>query len=263
MTAEKKFLVDVGMRDLPFPMKVISRADANGQATVAGISINARIMQEFEAHWIDRFIQIVHQHRDSIGTETLRRNILDYVAALKAATVRVDFSYPFFVEKRTPVADEKCLVRYLCTYSAKTSSIGGEPKVIFKIEVPCITTYPVSDQDDPGGLFGQLSVVDIEVESKKEIYPEDLVELVDECALAPVYSFLTKEDQHAIIHKVHSEKKTSVITVDEIKQRLARDKGVDWYSVRCANFGMLHSYSTVIGTEKSSWIPFSGYDSEV
>jgi len=27
-----------------------------------------------------------------------------------------------------------------------------------------------------------------------------------------------------------------------------------------SRFGMLHSYSTVIGTEKSSWVPSSGYE---
>ena len=81
MVDTKKFLVDVGMRDLPFPMKVISKKDPEGQSTVANISINARIMQNFEARWIDKFIQILHRHRDGIGPQTLRVNILDYLTA--------------------------------------------------------------------------------------------------------------------------------------------------------------------------------------
>ena len=260
MNDKKKFLVDVGMRDLPFPMKVISRADPEGQPTVAHISINAHIMQAFEAGWIDTFIQIVHQHRDRIGTQTLKGTILDYIEALHAATVKIDFAYPFFVEKTTPVSGEKCLVRYLCTYSVKASSIEDSPKVIFKIEIPCITTYPTSDPVHPGGLFGQLSLLTLEVESRKDIYPEDLVELVDKHALAPVYSFLTEEDQRFIIHKIHSEKQTSVVMTDGIKGELARNSDIDWYAIRCSNFGMLHSYSTVIGTEKSSWVPSSGHE---
>ncbi len=125
---EQRFLVDVGMRDLPFPMKVISKADPEGQFTIANISIDARIMQGFEARWIDKFIQIVHQHRDRIGTKTLRANILDYLTSLNVATVRIDFDYPFFVEKLTPVSKEKCLVRYLCTYSARVSAVERNPK---------------------------------------------------------------------------------------------------------------------------------------
>ncbi|HUU49902.1 MAG TPA: GTP cyclohydrolase, FolE2/MptA family [Nitrospinota bacterium] len=260
MSGEKKFLVNVGMKDLPFPIKVVSKAEPEGQATVANISIDARIMQEFEAHWIDKFIQIVHKHHDRIGTKTLRENILDYIEALKAKNVRIDFDYPFFIEKTTPVSKEKCLVKYQCTYSARTSAIEEVPKIIFKMNIPCITTYPASGIETEGGLFGQLSILTMEVESRDDIYPEDLVSLVDKHSLSPVYSFLTKEDQLSIIHKVHSEKKTSVVVIDHIKNELAHNRNIDWYAVRASNYGMLHSYSTFIGTEKSSWIPFSGYE---
>lgn len=57
MVDQKKFLVDVEMRDLPFPMRVLSKLDSDGQHTVVNISISARIMQEFEARWIDTFIR--------------------------------------------------------------------------------------------------------------------------------------------------------------------------------------------------------------
>jgi GTP cyclohydrolase I len=262
MADEKRFLVDVGMRDLPFPIRVDSRRNPEGQSTVAHISIQARIMQEFEANWIDKFIRIVHQHRDRIGTATLRVNIMDYVEELRASMVKIDFDYPFFVEKTTPVSDRPNLVHYECTYSAKVDPSREKPKVMQKMSIPVITTYPASAPDKPGGLFGQLSVVAVEVQSEENIYPEDLVEIADRHALAPIYSFLTDEDQTHLIEKIHTEKKTSVVMTDEIKKDLARWEEIDWYSVSCSNFGMLHSYSTVIGTEKSAWVPFSGYGSE-
>jgi GTP cyclohydrolase FolE2 len=132
--------------------------------------------------------------------------------------------------------------------------------VFFKMAIPCITTYPASDPEKTGGLFGQLSVVAIETESQKDVYPEDLLDLVDRHALSPIYSFLTKEDQEFVIRKIHTEKKTSVVMLDEIRSELAQNRSLDFYSVTCSNFGMLHSYTTVIGTEKSMWVPFSGYE---
>lgn len=257
MKEEKRFLQDVGMSDLPFPLKVQSRDNKDGQHTIAQISIAARIMHEFEARWIDKFVQIVHQHQDNIGSETLKINILDYMKELNATKVKVDFNYPFFIEKRTPVSKESCLVRYMCTYSASVSKSDLKPKTSLKITVPCITSYPASDIDKPGGLFGQLSSVEIEVQSHNEIYPEDLIELVDKYALVPVYSFLTEEDQAFVINKVHSEKKSSVVMIDEIKDALANMREIEGYSVSCSNYGMLHSYSTFIGTAKSMWIPLS------
>ncbi len=262
MIDEKQYLVDVGMQDLPFPMRVISKTDSGGQHTIANISINARIMQEFEARWIDKFIQIVHDHRERIGTVSLRGNILDYVAELNATLVRIDFEYPFFIEKTTPVSKEKCLVKYQCIYSAKAISTEKEPTIHFRMKIPCITTYPGSLPEEPGGLFGQLSIVDIDVQSKKDVYPEDLVSIVDRHSLSPVYSFLTQKDQHAIIQKVHTVQISSVSMLEKIKQDLSRNRAIEMYSVLCSNYGMLHSYSTIIGTEKSRWVPFSMVSSD-
>jgi GTP cyclohydrolase FolE2 len=260
MTKETRFLVDVGMDGLPFPIKALSRVNPDGQATIANVSIKARLMHEFEAQWIDRFIQVLHKHRDAVGPKTLRANVPDYMRELKATAVRVDFEYPFFVEKLTPVSKEKCLVQYACSYAAKSPSLDTPPTAIFRIKVPCITTFPTSDQAKPGGLFGQLSVIAVEIEAVQDVYPEDVVAMVDKHALAPVYSFLTAEDQTEVIRKIHSERKTSVVMVDEVKGELARQDGIDSYSVECSNYGMLHSYATVLRTEKSMWAPFSGYD---
>jgi GTP cyclohydrolase I len=258
MEEKNKFLEDVGLRNLPFPMKVVSKAEPDGQHTIANISISARIMHGFEAKWIDKFIQIIHQHKDRIGAKTLRSHILDYLDQLKATSVRIDFEYPFFVEKTTPASKEKCLVRYFCTYSAKVTSAEGVAKIIFKIDIPVITTYPGSSADKPGGLFGQLSVITVELASEKDIFPEDIVEMVDKHALAPVYSFLTQQDQEHVINIVHSMEKTSVDMVDAIKKELAFNRDISWYSVKSSNYGILQSYSTIIGIEKGAWIPFSG-----
>jgi len=263
MKPEARFLVDAGIKGLPFPMRVVSKVQPEGQQTVADISISSLIYREIEAGWIDRFVQVLHEHRDRVGTKTLRANIRDYMERLKALMVRVDFDYPFFIEKRTPVLQEKCLVRYRCTYSARCSDMKSEVAAIFTIQVPVITTYPVSADEVPAGLFGQLSVVTVEVETQADVFPEDLVELVDRHALVPVFSFLTKEDQQFVIQKVHSSRKTSVAMIDEIKDELRFMPGIDSYTIRCTNFGMLHSYSTFVGTEKSMWVPFSGVESEI
>ena len=259
MPKEKRILVHVGMNDMPFPMRVSSRVEPDGQPTVGNISIRARISNEFEANWIDKFIQIVHQHRDKIGTRNLKANTLDYLRELNATSAEITYQHPFFIEKITPKSKEKCLVKYMCLQSAKASSLDEIPRTLFKIEVPVITTDPASAGEKDGGLFGQTSIVSVEVKADREIVPEDIVDIVDRHALSPVFSFLTSDDQMHIIQKIHTETKSSVVMTDEIKEDLARDPEISWFSVRCSNFGMLHSYSTVVATERSPWVPFSGY----
>lgn len=256
METEKRFLVDVGMAGLPFPVKVISEKNKDGQQTIAKISVNARIMKEFEAKWIDKFIKIAHSHMGKICTMALKINIMDYLNEMNASMVKIDFDYPFFAEKQTPVSGEKCLVSYQCMYSCKASIIEKEPKIIFKISIPALTTYPVSDLKQKSSLFAQTSIVELEIESEKDIFPEELISIVDRYALSPVYSFLTEEDQKFLINKLHSEKKTSVVMLDEIKEELSLNKNISWYRLQCSNYGILHSYHTIISTEKSIWVPY-------
>jgi GTP cyclohydrolase I len=242
-------------------MRVASRSDPDGQHTVASISISARLDHEFEARWIKTLIQTVHNHRETIGTRTLKKNVFDYLGALNATDVSITFSYPFFVEKLAPVSKEKSLARHLCAYTAKASSSTGKARVFFKIQIPCLTTYPNIQSDQLGGLFGQLSSVVVETESDEDVYPEDIVDIVDRQALAPIYSYLSERDEEFIIQKVHSERRTSVQVTDDVKQELAKRKEIVWFSVRCSNFGMLHSYATLIGSEKSLWGSYEDWQS--
>jgi len=259
MSTNKRFLVEVGIRDLPFPLKVRSRENPDGQPTVASINISARIMQRFEARWIDSFIRVLHRQKDVIGTEWLTENVDAYLDELNASKVCVDFTFPFFIEKLTPVSNERCLVRYMCTRSAKLFSAHSKPTNSLQMEIPCITSYPVSAPTGSGGLFGQLSIFDIMVESDGAVFPEELVEIVDRHAVAPLYSFLTEEDQTYMIDRVHSTEKTSVVVTDEVKDELAQNRAISSYTVRCSNFGMLRPYSTFLATEKNKWVPGSGW----
>lgn len=261
MENQQRVIEDVGMANLQFPIRVLSGRNPQGQDTVATITVNARILQEFEARWIDRFIQVLHRHRGVVGATALQGQALDYMHELNARSVNLAYEFPYFIEKTTPVSREQCLVRYRCAYAVRVHALNSEPTVLFRIEVPAITTYPGSSRHTPGGLFGQLSRIGLEVMARGDIYPEDLVEMVDRHALAPLYSYLTEEDQRHIIERVHTEEKNSVLVVDAIKLELARRQDIEWYAVKSTNYGMLHSYSTMVGLEKSPWIPFSGYES--
>lgn len=260
---EKRFLADAELHNLPFPIRVISRQYPAGQQTIANISISARIMDEFQVRWIDRFIQVAHQHQHSLGTESLKSDLLDYQKALRASRVRLNFDYPFFMGQTTPVSGEQCLVQYNCSFSAEITAVDLTPEITFEVHIPVITTYPGSVPDKPGGLFGQSSVIAIAIRSDVDIYPEDLVDLANRHALMPVYSFLTEADQDYIIQKVHSHTKTSLLVMDEIRAELAYDRRINWFSVRCSNYGILHPYSTVIGIEKSYWVPFTQIEEEL
>ena len=261
MSKGKAFLIDVGIQNFLFPIRAFSKREEAGQPTIATISIKARIMKEFEAEWINKFINIAHKHRETIGTDTLKTNIKDYVEELHANSVQIEMEYPYFVEKTTPKSQEPCLMKYNCKYVGKYPSLDNDVKIIFGIECPIITTYPVGNHSGPKkGYLPQLSKLFIEIEPNHNIFPEDVVDLADKNSLSPIYSYVTKEDQQYIIERTQSDYHSSIDTTDSIRQSLAHNPEVNWFSINCSNLGMIHSYTTLISTEKSHWVPGSYFD---
>lgn len=240
---------DVGVSDLPHPIRAPSRADSQGQPTVARISVEASVARQFEVDWIDRFVQVLHAHRERISTRDLRQDVGAYMEAFEARMVEVTLDYPFFVEKRTPQTGQKCLVKHDCTYSLVALSPAATPRVFFRITVPCITTGPSPDGRRRGSSVSQLSTVPLETESQRDVYPEDLVALVDRNALAPLYSFLAPEDREDILRRIRTQRRTSVEMVERVRGELAADPSLGFYSLRCLDSSFLHTYHTIIGEE--------------
>jgi GTP cyclohydrolase FolE2 len=240
-------LVDVGVADLTYPVRVPSRADPRGQPTVARISVEASVAREFETDWVGRLMQVLHAHRDSAGPQALKRDVGACVEAFDASVVEVTLEYPFFVEKRLPRTGLKCLVKYDCACSVVALSAEAAPRVFFTIAVPCITTGPSPAGWRAGVPLSQSSTVTIETESQRDVFPEDLVALVDRNALAPLYSFLAPEDQTDVLRLIQAGRRTGVEMVGRIRSELAEDLSLGYYSVRCLDSGLLYPYHTTVG----------------
>ena len=262
MYEEGVFLADVGINNLSFPIRVPSRADPEGQHTIAEVSAYAHIMKEFRPRWMNKFMQVLHRDRRALGVAGMRVILEDLMQELRANKVTIRFDYPFFMEKTTPVTRERCLVKYSCSLEGWITVTRDKPAVLFRMRIPVITSHPASVLGEPGGLLGQLTLVNVELQSDKPLYPEDVAELVESYAVSPVYSYLAEEDQEYIINKIHSVFKPSTILIDRVKDRLARNEDIEWYSVECRDYGIVNNYTILARVEKSRWIPFSSYIEE-
>jgi len=259
MPDNKRHLVDVDLNDFIFPIKVSSPTYDDGMPTVAKINIHARINHDFAARWIEKFIGILHQHRDTIGSNSLKTNVMDYLNEFKANKAQVFFEYPYFVEKVTPLSGKKDLVPYQCVYSVSVSCTDNCPKSTLKVRIPTITTDPASKPDKEHGLFAQKSICTTEIESDVEVFPEELVSLVDRHALIPIHSYLSLEDKAHLIETTHTKCKSSVVMIEEIQEELDKKNYINWYKIKCNNYGLLNLHNTGIGAEKDLGILFGDY----
>lgn len=51
-----------------------------------------------------------------------------------------------------------------------------------------------------------------------------------------------------------------MVVTSEIRNELSKNPNIEGYSVRSSNYGLLHSYSTIVKTEKTMWVPSSGFE---
>ncbi len=52
-------------------------------------------------------------------------------------------------------------------------------------------------------------------------------------------------NQRGLVHaiqRIHTERKSSVVMLDEIHHDLAQNADIQWFSVHCVNSSMLHPY---------------------
>lgn len=88
------------------------------------------------------------------------------------------------------------------------------------------------------------------------------MDLSDATALSRVYSFLSHEDQETIIEKVHKEEKSSVVLTAELKHYLSRNHDILRYSIKLNNYGIPHSYSTLVATEQESMAAYEDAETD-
>ena len=95
----------------------------------------------------------------------------------------------------------------------------------------------------------------IEISCYRDVFPEEIVELVDEHCLVPVYSYLPPEDEKYLIRRAHERCVSSVVLTEAVRKDLVCLPAVDWCSVKCKNRGLLHLYSTEVGVEHTPCFP--------
>jgi GTP cyclohydrolase I len=250
MNSERAFLVDIGIEGVDVPIVAPSRDAASGRPTIATFSAMATVKRDYEASSIDELIQLFRDHDGTISVESLQEMVLGYRDELGGVPLRVALTYPFVIEKRAPVSGERSPVTHRCGYSVEVGPLQRFAKPLFRIDVPVLTTYPAATKETPGGLFSQESDVALRLECTRDVFPEDLAELVERHALAPKYSYMTAEDQDFIRQRAHARRISSVMMTAAIQRELEAMDEIRWFSIRCRNRGMLHAYRTFVGTQR-------------
>ena len=237
----------VGVTDLRYPIIVLDR-EHQKQQTIASLSISVALPHDFKGTHMSRFIEALNDHRGEITMHTLPAFLKDVKARLCAESAHVDVAFPYFLERAAPVTGAKALMDYECFFSAEINQ--RKEDFVLGVRVPITTLCPCSKAISDYGAHNQRGYVDTRLRSAQVsdgsralIWIEEIVELVERSASAPVYPLLKRPDERHVTMQAYDKPMFVEDIVRDVATALQSDQRVSWFYVRVKNDESIHNHS--------------------
>ena len=237
----------VGVRGLRFPIQVRDKEHAV-QNTVATIGMYVDLPHEFKGTHMSRFIEVLNAHGNIVHVENIEDILFAMQAKLDAATAHIEMEFPYFMTKKAPVTKREGLMDYTARFDATAS--GKEIDFVLTVVVGVTTLCPCSKAISQYGAHNQRGNVTVQIRSKKAIWIEDLIELVERSASAELYSLLKREDEKFVTERAYENPVFVEDLVRNVAVKLNAHRDVTWYKVEAENFESIHNHSAYASIEK-------------
>lgn len=248
----------VGITNLSYPIRVLDRT---GQliGTVARITMSVHLPHHFKGTHMSRFLEILTRHEGEITGRTIPSLLEDLRTRLEAESARVEVTFPYFVEKAAPVSGAKAKVGCECTFLGEVSRRRRSFQI--RVTTPVKTLCPCSKEISDYGAHNQRGLVTLQVHPRRRrdgwdhIWIEELVEIAEASASAPVYALLKRPDERHVTMQAYDNPVFVEDLVRNVALRLQADPRVAAFEVQAVNQESIHAhdaYARVLWKRRTS-----------
>jgi GTP cyclohydrolase I len=248
----------VGVSNLSYPIVVLDRANQR-QSTVASLTMSVSLPHYYKGTHMSRFVEVLNAHRGDMTMFTLTAVLRELRSFLQAESARVEVRFPYFLERVAPVSRAKALISYECSFIGEASEIKND--FVLGVRVPVTSLCPCSKAISDYGAHNQRGYVTIEVRgpsgggnSPQLIWIEELVEVAERSASAPVFALLKREDERFVTMQAFENPAFVEDIVRNAALTLREDSRVNWFRVRAENQESIHNHDAFAQVEwPHSW----------
>jgi GTP cyclohydrolase IB len=237
----------VGVKNISYPIIVMDKNRAF-QHTIARVNMYVDLPHHFKGTHMSRFIEILNAYREKIALDKMETILLKMKEKLGASSAHMEIDFPYFVEKEAPVSGAKSLMEYTCSF---TASMGETFDFVLGVSVPVTSLCPCSKELSEYGAHNQRSLMTVQVRYREFIWIEDLIELIEGCGSAPVYSLLKRQDEKFVTEQAYDNPRFVEDMVREATERLTALDNITWFSVEAENFESIHKHSAYAAVERT------------
>jgi GTP cyclohydrolase I len=236
----------VGVCDLRYPIVVLDR-QSQRQSTIAKLSMSVNLPHEFKGTHMSRFIEVLNAHRGEITMRTLPVILSELKTRLDAESAHMEVTFPYFLERKAPVSGAAGIMDYQCRFTGEAN--GGKSDFVLSVCVPVTSLCPCSKAISDYGAHNQRGLVTIEVRTLQAdnglptlIWIEELVEVAESSASAPVYALLKRPDERHVTMQAYDNPVFVEDIVRNVAVKLQADERVQWFRVRALNHESIHNH---------------------
>src|SRR5688572_23368278 len=237
----------VGVRGLRFPIQIRDKAHSV-QNTIATIGMFVDLPKEFKGTHMSRFIEVLNAHGNMVHVENITDILYAMQKKLHAATAHLEMEFPYFMTKRAPATGRESLMDYTARFDA--AATGKEIDFVLTVVVPVTTLCPCSKAISKYGAHNQRGSVTVQIRSKKAIWIEDVIAIVESSASSELFSLLKREDEKAVTERAYENPVFVEDLVRNVALKLNAHRDVTWYKVEAENFESIHNHNAYACIEK-------------
>lgn len=235
----------VGVRNLRYPIVILDRANGK-QQTVARFTMSVDLPHHFKGTHMSRFIEILNEHHGDMTLWTLPGLVHKLKSRLEAESAHVEISFVYFIEQTAPVSGARALMDYECSFIGETN--GNRDNFTLRVKVPVTSLCPCSKEISDYGAHNQRGEITIEVKCERDgkpdmIWIEEVVEIAEQSASAPVYALLKRPDERHVTMQAYDNPVFAEDMVRNVASRLGEDERVVWFRVMAENYESIHNHN--------------------
>ncbi len=238
----------VGVRGLRFPITVRDKAHTV-QNTVATIGMFVDLPQEFKGTHMSRFIEVLNAHGNIIHVENINDILFALQERFHAETSHLEIEFPYFMVKKAPVTGGESVMDYVARFDA--AACRREIDFVLTVKAMVTTLCPCSKAIAAHGAHNQRGEVTVQIRSRRAVWIEDLIAIIERSASSELYALLKREDEKAVTERAYENPVFVEDLVRNVALKLKAHPDVTWYKVEAENHESIHNHNAYACIEKA------------
>jgi GTP cyclohydrolase I len=236
----------VGVRGVKYPIEIRERGDGL-QRTVGNFTLLVDLPEEYKGTHMSRFLEVLGDHAGALGPESIARILSGLRMRLRSQSARLEVRFTLFRSKAAPVTERVGMMAYECGFIGSSDP----PKEIqMLVMCPVATLCPCSKEISSYGAHNQRGYVTVKVAVSGTLWFEDLIDMIEGSASAPLYPVLKRIDEKFVTEQAYENPRFVEDVVREVAMRFDQTDAIRSYQIEVENHESIHDHNAYAFLER-------------